>query len=73
MSSKGSIADVFLFHTYLVAARMEIKVFKVSSTTQFIQNIINDRNGKLVFDCEFVEGTKVMKHVPSDFFLEYHK
>jgi hypothetical protein len=37
LSSKGSLWDVFLFHMYLVVARMEIKFEKVLSTTQFIQ------------------------------------
>jgi hypothetical protein len=72
MSSKGSLGDVFLFHMYLVVARTKIKFCKVLSTTQFIQKVINDRNGKFVFDCEFVEGTKIRTHVPSAFFLEYH-
>jgi hypothetical protein len=46
---------------------MEIKFSKVLSTAQFIQQIINDRNGKFVFDGEFVEGMKVghMHQVPS--------
>jgi hypothetical protein len=72
MSSKGSLGNVFFFHTDLVVARMKIKFSKVLSTTQFIQEIINDRNGKLVFDGEFIEGAKVWTHVPSTFFLEYH-
>jgi hypothetical protein len=25
-------------------------------TTQLIQEVINDKNGEFVFDCEFVEG-----------------
>ena len=29
-------------------------------------------NGEFVFDFEFVEGTKIMTHVTSTFFLEYH-
>jgi hypothetical protein len=70
MSEKGSLGDVFLFHTYLVVARTEIKFCKVLSITQFIQRVINDRNGKFVFDCEFFEGTKIRTHAPSAFFLE---
>jgi hypothetical protein len=37
MSSKCSLGNVFLFHTYLVVARTKIKFSKVLSTTQFIQ------------------------------------
>jgi hypothetical protein len=29
-------------------------------------------NGKFIFDCEFVEGAKIMTHSPSSFFLEYY-
>jgi hypothetical protein len=72
MSSKGSLGNVRFFHMYLVVSRMEIKFSKVLSTTQFIQEIINDRNGKLVFDSEFIEGTKFKTHAPSTLFLEYH-
>jgi hypothetical protein len=72
MSSKCSLGNVFLFHMYLVVARKDIKFSKVLSTTQFIQQVINDRNGKFVFDGEFVEGVKVGHMVPSTFFLEYH-
>ena len=41
-------------------------------TTQFIQEIINDRNGKFFFDGEIVEGEKVKTHAPRAFFLKYH-
>jgi hypothetical protein len=55
-----------------VVTRTEIKFSKVLSTTQFIQEIINDRNGKLVLDGEFIEGMKFRTHAPSTLFLEYH-
>jgi hypothetical protein len=51
---------------------MEIKFSKVLSTTQVIQEIINDRNGKLLFDSDFIDGTKFKTHTSSTFFLEYH-
>jgi len=39
-------------------------------TNQFIQDIINDKNGKFFFDGDFVEGIKVWTRAPSAFFLE---
>jgi hypothetical protein len=57
---------------YLVVARMNIKFSKELGTTYFIQDIINDRNGKFVLDGEFVEGVKFRTHVPRAFFLKYH-
>jgi hypothetical protein len=72
MSSKGSLGNLCVFHMYLVVARIRIKFSKVLSITQFIQEIINDKNEKLVFDSEFIEGMKVRTHGPSTFFLEYH-
>jgi hypothetical protein len=72
MSSKGSLGNVFFFHTYLVVSRREIKFTKVLRISQFIQEIINDMNEKLVFDGELIDGGKVWTHVPSTFFLEYH-
>jgi hypothetical protein len=37
MSSKGSLRNVFLFHTNIVVARMKIKFSKELGATQFIQ------------------------------------
>jgi hypothetical protein len=50
MSVKGSLGNVGLFHTYLVIAQAKIKFGKELGATQFIQEVINDRNGKFVFD-----------------------
>jgi hypothetical protein len=69
MSSKGSLGNVFLFHMYLVVARMKIQFSEELGATQFIQEVINDRNGEFVFDGKFVEGTKVRTHSPRTFFL----
>jgi hypothetical protein len=67
MSSKGSLRNICLFHMDLVVARMKIKFSKEPGTTQFIQEVINDRNGKFVFNGEFVEGAEVghMRQEPS--------
>jgi hypothetical protein len=62
MISKGSLGNVFLFHMYLVVSQVKIKFSKELGTTQFIQEVINDRNGKFVFKGKFVEGTKVRTH-----------
>jgi hypothetical protein len=72
MNSKGSLGDVNVLNTYLVVARTKIKFSEVLSTTQLIQEIINDMNGNIFLDGEFIEGTKVSTHVPSTFFLKYH-
>jgi hypothetical protein len=72
MSSKGSLRNVFLFHTDLVVARMKIKFSKELGATQLIQEVINDRNGKFFFNGEFVEGLDVRTHVPRTFFLKDH-
>jgi hypothetical protein len=69
MSSKGSLMNVFLFHMDLVVARTNIKFSKELGTTQFIQEVINDRNEKFVFNGEFVEDAQVMKHVPRTLFI----
>ena len=69
MSSKGSLRNVFLFHIDLVVAKMKIKCSKELGATQFIREVINDENGKFVFNGEFVEGTKVKTHVPRTLFL----
>ena len=72
MSSKGSLRNVYLFHTDLVVARTKIKFSKELGATQFIQEVINDRNGKFVFNGEFFEGVEVKTHVPRTLFLQYH-
>jgi hypothetical protein len=72
MSSKGGIGNVDLFHTYLVVARMKIKFSKELGATQFIQEVINDMNGKFFFNGKFVEGTDVKTQSPRTFFLQDH-
>jgi hypothetical protein len=72
MSSKCSLRNVFLFHMDLVVARTKIKFSKELGSTQFIQEVINDRNGKVVFNGEFVEGMEVRTHAPRIIFLKKH-
>jgi hypothetical protein len=72
MSSKGSLGYVKFLHTYLVVARTQIRFSEVSSTTQLIQEIINDRNGELILDGELIEGMKVGTYATSTFFPKYH-
>jgi hypothetical protein len=50
MSVKGRIGNVCLCHTYLVIAQVKIKFSKELGATQFIQEAINYRNGKFVFN-----------------------
>jgi hypothetical protein len=64
MSAKGRLRNVSLFHTDLVIARAKIKFGEELGTTQFIQEVINDRDGKFIFDGEFIEGTEVRTHSP---------
>ena len=72
MSSKGSLGNGCLFHMYLVEARKKIKFSKELGATQFIQEVINDRNGKFVFNGKFVEGTEGRTHSPRTLFLHDH-
>jgi hypothetical protein len=55
-----------------VVARTKIKFSKELGATQFIQEVINDKNGKFVFKGEFVEGAEVRTHAPRTFFLKDH-
>jgi hypothetical protein len=72
ISSKESLGNACLFHTYLVVARMKIKFSKELGATQFIQEVINDRNGKFVFNGKFVEGMEVRTHYPRTLFIQDH-
>jgi hypothetical protein len=72
MSSKGSHGNAYLFHRYLVVSRMNIKFSEELGTTKFIQEVINNRNGKFVFNGKFVLGTEVRTHSPRPFFIQDH-
>jgi hypothetical protein len=72
MSSKCSLRNVFLFHMDLVVTRTKIKFSNEPDATQFIQEVINDMNGKFVFNGEFVEGTKFRTYETRTFFLKDH-
>jgi hypothetical protein len=50
MSLKGHLGNVYLFHLYLVIAQVKIKFSKELGATQFIQEVINDMNGKFFFN-----------------------
>ena len=63
MSLKCCLRDARILHRYLVVAKMQIKFIEL------IEDIINERNGKLVFDGEFIEGMKSGTHTPSTFFF----
>jgi hypothetical protein len=52
----------------LVITRMEIKFGEELSSFELMQDIVNDRNGELILNCDFFERSKVEKHVKSDFF-----
>jgi hypothetical protein len=54
MGPKCNFGNTGLFHTYLVVAKMYIGFGKELSTTQFIQKVINDRNGEFIFDGNFI-------------------
>jgi hypothetical protein len=69
MSSRGSPRNIYLFHTYLVVARMKIQFSEESGTSQFIKKVVNDGNGEFVFDGKFVEDTKFRTHLPRTLFL----
>jgi hypothetical protein len=72
MSVRCSLGDVFLFHTYLVVARIEVKFGKLFSPTDFIQKVTYGRYVKFFLDGKFVEGTKIRTHAPSSFLNEDH-
>ena len=73
MSSKGNLGNVFLFHTYLVVARMKVNFSKVLSPSEFSQKVMYDRNEKCVLDSKFVEDMKIKTHVSSAFIIEEHE
>jgi hypothetical protein len=70
MSANLSLGNVFLFHMYLVVARMEVKFGKVLSPIEFIQKAIYDRNSNFPLCGKLFEEKYIRKHVPSDFLLE---
>jgi hypothetical protein len=73
MHVKYSLGNVFLFHTYLVVARMKVNFSKVLSPGEFSQKVMYDRNEKFVLDGKFVEDMKIKTHVSSAFIIEEHE
>jgi hypothetical protein len=69
MSSKCSIRNVCIVHTDLVVAITKIKFSKELGTTQFIQEVIIDRNGKFVFNGEFFEVVEFRPRVLKPYLL----
>ena len=65
MSVKCSFGNAFICHTDLGVAITSIQFGEALRTTQYIQEVINYRNGEFLFDCEFVKGTEITTHAPS--------
>jgi hypothetical protein len=65
MSVKENLGNGGLLHMYLVVAKMEVKFGKELSTTQFIQNVINDGNGSLMVILLCDQKSRNMCQVPS--------
>jgi len=68
MSSKGSFGKLCLFHTYLVVSRIKIKFSKELGATQFIQEVINDRNGKFVLMVSLLRALN-SRHIHQEHYL----
>jgi hypothetical protein len=72
MSEKNIVRNICLLHANLVIAREEIDFGEDLSTLELIQKVINDKNGKCILDCQFVQNSDVGTHEPSSFFLKDH-
>ena len=69
VGAENNFKNVNLFHKYLVVAWSKIQFGEEVGTMHFIKQITNDQDGKLIFDSQFIEGTKIKTHMPITFLL----
>ena len=72
MSSESSLWNVYFFHANLVIAQAKVELSKELSPIQFIQQIIDNQDGKFIFDSQLIKGPKVWTHTSFPIFLEHH-
>ena len=59
MGVESSFRNVSVFHTDLMLARPKIKFSEETGTMEFIKKTINDWDGKLIFDSQFIEDMEI--------------
>lgn len=64
-----NLRNVNLFHAYLAVAWSKIQFREEDGTMEFIEEIINDWDGKLIFDSQFIDDTEIKTHMPITFLL----
>ena len=58
-----------LFHLDLVVSWIKVEFGEKIGTTELIENITNDMEGKFIFDRKLIEGMKLKTYVLGTFFL----
>lgn len=69
VGAESSVRNVNLFQADLVVAWSKIQFGGEYGTMEFTKEIINDWDGKLIFDSKFIEGAKIQTHTPMIFLL----
>ena len=64
MCAKRLFRDIILMNSNLVIPRMKIQLGEKMSTIELIQKLINNRNWKLILDCDVIKCSKVDAKVP---------
>ena len=67
MGVESSFRNIILFHMDLVVSRSTIQFGEEVGTIEFIKDIINDWDGKLIFNSQFIEGMEIRTHMPITF------
>ena len=62
--AKSHFRDIILMNLNLVIPRMEIQLGEKMSTMKLIKNLINNRNMKLILDCDVIKCLKVNVEAP---------
>jgi hypothetical protein len=72
MSEECSLRNVYFLQLNLVMTRLEIKFSEELCTMKLIQEVMNVKNWKFVFNHQFFKSMEVQTHEPITLFIENH-
>ena len=64
MCAKSCFRDIILMNPNLVLPRMKIQLGEKMITMNLIKNLINNRNFKLILDCDLIKCMKLNAEAP---------
>lgn len=64
ISAEGCLGEIIWVHVHLMIPRAQIKLGEEPSTMEFIEQLVNHRDGKFIFDSLLIQSLVVDTKTP---------